>query len=402
MEESLWRLLAATAVGFLVGFEREHARAERELGWLGGLRTYAAIGLLGGALGLLDEPLPLAAGILALGGLAVWSLSREPGATSEVAALATYVLGALAGGGRVAEGLFGALLLTGLLAFRRPLHAWARGVDASEFGAGVLLLLLLGVIWPLLPDRPLGPGGVWNPREIGFFVILVAAIQFAGFLATRRYGRQGAVLAALFGGLASSTAVTLAMARQAREDPLRVPLWAGAAALASVLMLGRIAFWFLIADPPALAPGLGPLLLWTGWNLAAALALVRRAPPGRPRLDLKNPLGLEVALIGAGFYALVRWAVVAASGAGALGLFLVALVAGLHDVDAISLSLARSAAAGELAPRTALLAAFVAGLSNDLLKSVYAALFGRGWMGLYHALATLPGGLAATAWLLLG
>ncbi len=402
MEESLWRLLAATAVGFLVGFEREHARTERELGWLGGLRTYAAIGLLGGALGLLGEPVPLAAGLLALGALAVWSLAKEPGATSEVAALATYALGALAGGGRVAEALFGALLLTGLLAFLRPLHAWARGVDPAEFGAGVLLLLLLGVVWPLLPDRPLGPGGVWNPREIGLFVILVAAIQFAGFLAARRYGREGTLLAALFGGLVSSTAVTLAMAQRAREDPARIPLWAGAAALASTLMLARIAFWFLLADPAALATAAGPLLLWGGWNLAVALALVGRAPEGAPELELKNPLGLDLALLGAGFYALVRWAVAAAMGAGTLGLFLVALLAGLHDVDAISLSLARSAAAGAIGVQTALLAAFVAGLSNDLLKSLYAALLGHPRMGLLHALATLPGGLAATAWLYLG
>ncbi len=402
MDDTLWRLLAATLIGFLVGFEREHARAERELGVLGGLRTFASLGLLGGALGLLGEPLPLAAGLLALGALATWSLVQSPGATSEVAALATYVLGALAGSGAVGPALFGGLLLTGLLAFRRPLHAWARGVDPAELSAGVLLLLLLGVAWPLLPDRAVGPGGVWNPREIGTFVVLVAAIQFAGFLAARRYGREGMLLAALFGGLASSTAVTLAMARYAREDPSRTPLWAGAAALASALMLARIGFWFALAAPGLLARLLAPLLLWGTWNLAVALLLVRRAPSGSPALQLRNPLGLDLALLGAGFYALVRWAVAAALAAGPAGLFLVALLAGLHDVDAISLSLARSAAEGRVAAEAALLAALVAGLSNDALKSLYAAALGNPGMGLLHALATLPGGLAATLWLTLG
>lgn len=399
MENQLLRLALAALVGFAVGLERERAKESREVGSLGGVRTYALIGFLGGLAATYGGELLLAAGFLAIAAFALWSFSRAPGATSEVAALVVYLLGWLAGSGQWQAAMFGGLLTLGLLTYRSELHRWSLGISEDELEAAVLLGLLWGVVWPLLPEGGYGPGGAIRPREIWLMVLLVAGANFLGYLFARAWREKGLYWAALAGGLVSSTAVTVSMAARARRVPAAWRSWAAAAGLASVLMYLRVLLWVGLLAPALLVRLTGPLAVWALWNLAVSLWLARKAGAGEGAIELDNPLGLRTALIFGFFYALVRLlSHLAREWLGATGVYAVAGLAGLQDLDAISLSLAGMFGRGELAMETAARALLLAALVNNGVKTAigYA---GEKRLGVALALALLPGALAAWAWL---
>lgn len=392
--QALWHLLAAVLVGFAVGLERERARTERQASAIGGLRTFTLIGLLGGASALVKELWLVPVGLVAIGALGVYSLSRSQDATSPVAALTVYVLGVLCGLGVVLPALFAGVLTVAFLTFREELHKFVGGLSRQELEAGILLALLLGVIYPLLPDEAYGPYRVWNPREIWMMVVLVAGVNFAGYLALRFLGQRGLWVAALFGGLVSSTAVTLSMASRARAAPSRAPLWASGVVVASQVMLLRVAFWVGLFAPDLLGQLLIPLVVWLVWGLLVALWLARRdsAPPDS--LPVRSPLELTAALSFALVYAVVK--LLAAWGTdmfGNAGLYIVSALSGLTDVDAITLSVARLNSSGELALSGAVLAVLLAVLANTVVKVGLA--FGGGRLGQYVAVGLLPGGVLA-------
>ncbi|WP_337868391.1 MgtC/SapB family protein [Meiothermus sp.] len=400
MQELLWHLLAATLIGFAVGLERERAKVERQGSTIGGVRTFTLLGLLGGvgALGQ-NQWLPVV-GLAAVAGLAVYSLRNSRDATSQVAALVVYVLGVLCGLGIVLPALFAGALLLGFLAFHDELHAFAGGIERSEVEAAVLLALLLGVVYPLLPDVNYGPYGVWNPREIWQVVLLVAGVNFMGYLALRLLGSKGLWAAAILGGLVSSTAVTLSMVTQSRANPSKNLLWASGAVLASQMMLGRILVWSA-AIAPVLLQRLWPaVLLWLVWGLLVAFWLTRRDPSEAQPVSVQNPLQLQSALLFAGVYALVKLlARVGLEVFGSAGVFVVSAFSGVADVDAITLSLARLAANEQLMVSVASIAIGVAALSNTVFKTALS--FGAKGLGAYVALGLIPGGVLALLVLLL-
>ncbi|ADD27573.1 MgtC/SapB family protein [Meiothermus ruber] len=399
MQESLWHLLAATLIGFAVGLERERAKVERQGSTVGGVRTFTLLGLLGGVGALGPEPWLSVAGLLGVAGLAVYTLKNSRDATSQVAALLVYVLGVLCGLGIVLPALFAGALLLGFLAFHDELHAFAGGIERSEVEAAVLLALLLGVVYPLLPDVNYGPYGVWNPREIWQVVLLVAGVNFVGYLALRLLGSKGLWAAAILGGLVSSTAVTLSMVTQSRANPSKNLLWASGAVLASQMMLGRLLVWS--ATAPALLQLLWlPVLVWLLWGVLVAAWLARRDSGTSENVPVQNPLQLQSALMFAGVYALVK--LLARAGLevfGSAGVFVVSAFSGVADVDAISLSLARLAANEQLLLPVASVAILIAALSNTVFKTALA--FGAKGLGFYVALGLVPGGVLALLVLLM-
>lgn len=399
MQESLWHLLAATLIGFAVGLERERAKVERQGSTIGGVRTFTLLGLLGGVSALGQAPWLSAAGLLGVAGLAVYTLKNSRDATSQVAALLVYVLGVLCGLGVVLPALFAGALLLGFLAFHDELHAFVGGIQRGEVEAAVLLVLLLGVVYPLLPDANYGPYGVWNPREIWQMVLLVAGVNFVGYLALRLLGSKGLWAAAILGGLVSSTAVTLSMVTQSRANPGKNLLWASGAVLASQMMLGRMLIWS--ATAPALLQLLWlPVLVWLLWGVLVAAWLARRDSSTSENVPIQNPLQLQSALMFAGVYVLVK--LLARAGLevfGSAGVFVVSAFSGVADVDAISLSLARLAANEQLLLPVASVAILIAALSNTVFKTALA--FGAKGLGFYVALGLVPGGVLALLVLLL-
>ncbi len=282
------------------------------------------------------------------------------------------------------------LALRSLLAYRRE----------------VTLLIATFIALPLLPDRTFGPLHVLNPFEIGMMIVLIAGISFLGYLATRVIGeRQGLAVTGILGGLVSSTAVTVSLAVRVKAAPSTVMVAAVAILTASATMFVRILAIVGIVDAglvPALAWPLGTMTL-TAYGLAAALYLrSRHALPSAEPVPHRNPFELRAALQFGLFYAAViflskgaqRWL-------GESGLYLAGILAGLTEVDAISLSMARFHLEG-LPAGTATTAITLAAVTNTVVKAGLAWWLGGRALAVPVAVGlglTLGAGGAALLWM---
>ncbi|RME32548.1 MAG: DUF4010 domain-containing protein [Gammaproteobacteria bacterium] len=266
----LGRLALATALGLLIGLERGWSqRAAREGARLAGLRTFALVGLLGalageaGTAGAAWFPALVFLGLTALviaGHLVEARQTEDYGLTTEIALLVTYVLGLSVSQGHLLTASSVAVVVTILLGMKPQLHRWLQRLEPVEIHALMQLALISVVLLPVLPDRGFGPWEALNPYRIWLMVVLISAISFAGYFATRIAGpRRGLMLTALGGGLASSTAVTLNYARLGREQQALQGLLAAGVLAASTTMFphpgGGGAGGTFAAAPPAAAGG---------------------------------------------------------------------------------------------------------------------------------------------------
>ena len=405
------RLAIALAIGFVVGVERGwQSRQTREGLRTAGVRTFACVGLFGGLASLLADELGagvLGVALLALAALvtvAYWLTARESGdygTTTEIALLLTFGLGALAVRGYESEAVAVAVVIAAVLGFKRELHASLERLDRREIAATLQLLVIAAVVLPLLPDRELGPWQALNPRGIGFLVLLIATISYVGWFLTRWLGaRRGILLTSVLGGISSSTAVTISYARMARSGGGDLALLGAGIALAAGTMAVRLLV-VVGAVQRSLVPRIAvPLALLALVPVAAALVVARRnaRSKGGAHVALRNPLDLESALAWGAILSVIFVAVRAAQAwLGSPGIYAISAFSGIADVDAVSLSLARSAGgpvAMDVAANGILLAAFV----NTTMKGVLAGAIGGRALALRCApilAAALAAGLAA-------
>lgn len=378
-------LAVAAGLGLLVGLQRE--RTERALG---GIRTFPLIALFGAVCAHLAEVFGgwiLAAGLLALVAcvvassvVAMRSGATDAGMTTEIGALLLYGLGAyIVIGEMVPAVVVGGVVLL-LLQLKQPMHAFARAVGEDDMRAVSQFVLVSLVILPVLPRRPFGPYGAWNPFQIWLMVTLIVAIGLVGYVAYRAIGgRGGPLVAGLVGGLMSSTAVTASYARRAAAGPSAAPMAALAIAAAASVSLARVLVELAIVAPrsfAAMAPPIAVLLALSAVVVVALFAALRDDPEAMPAQ--RNPAELGSALVFGALYALVLVAVAAARDLfGAAGLFAVASLSGLTDLDAITLSTAGLAEAGAIAAPTAWRAIVVAAMANLTFKLGLVAVLGR-------------------------
>ncbi|MFZ5548151.1 MAG: MgtC/SapB family protein [Pseudomonadota bacterium] len=376
----------ALAAGLLIGLERGWHQRERADGHrVAGLRTFALIGLLGGLSAVLAQRFGTAVmvtllalvGVMLLAGYLIMArLHSVMGLTTFVAGLATFVIGALAADGAWLVSAVLAVVVLALLQFKQPLHSGIGKLSEGELNSGTQLLLISVVVLPVLPDQGYGPYGALNPYRLWWAVVLLAVLSFAGFVLMRWLGPQrGLTMTALLGGLVSSTATTATLARWARETPAWRPLAAGGATLACAAMFARMAVLVAVAAP---ALGTGPILIFAAMAVtgaaAGALLTARSVRDGLPELSVGNPLQLSTALKFAAFLAGVMVAGrFLSERLGDSGVLLTAAVAGLVDVDAITLSIGRMVAEQAVAVPVATLALFTAAAVNQVTKLGLAA-----------------------------
>jgi uncharacterized membrane protein (DUF4010 family) len=389
-ESLLYHLAIALGIGVIVGLERGwHARDEKSGQRLAGIRTYSLTGLLGGVLaaaapGADGFPL-LAAGALAVGALVIagyLSTSRETrdfGITSELALLATFGLGALAVLRAPLEAAAAAVVMTLLLGFKAEVHLAIHKLERRELVATLQLLGVALVLLPLLPNRGLGPWEAVNPRTIGLLVLLIAGLSYVGYFSVRMLGaRLGLLLTALLGGLSSSTAVTVAFARRARDAAGNPALLGAGIALACAAMAPRVAVEIAAVNRSLLAalwPTLAVLALVP--VLGGIVVAMRASRADSADLELENPLQLKAALV---FGVLLSTLFVVAEGLqrtlGESAIYAMAAITGFFDVDAVSIAMADSAAHEGLPPEAASRAIALAVLTNTVAKAAFAASIG--------------------------
>ncbi|MBV1698248.1 MAG: DUF4010 domain-containing protein [Hyphomicrobiales bacterium] len=394
-----------TSIGLLLGlslflglaFEDFFARAETKRP--GGIRTFPLLAMVGGLLYLFDPArfVPFTGGLIALGAwLAIFYCQRmreqrdagEPNVGLVVPALnvLAYVLGAVALAlppwVAVTTTVTAVLLLTG----RERLHALARRVEIKEIVTAGEFLILTGIVLPLLPNTPVTTLTAITPRQAWLALVVVCTLSYASYLAQRYWSAaaRGLWMAAL-GGLYSSTATTVVLARQAKSDPaLRRNAQAGIT-LATAIMYLRIfavVAFFNLTLARALAPSLCGLSI-TG---LAICALQYRFGP-RPAPAAKsttvpptsvNPLELGPAALFAVLFVAVslvsNWA---KAQFGASGIYTLAAIVGVTDIDPFVLNLAQGGTTG-LSNNALAAAILIAASSNNILKALYAAFFAGG------------------------
>jgi uncharacterized membrane protein (DUF4010 family) len=395
-EELFRRLGVSLAIGLLVGLERGwQTREESDHQRTAGLRTFALTGLLGGICGLISlvsSPFVLAAGLLAFTGALVTFSFLEAAAeknfsvTGIVAGILTFVLGAYATLGNETVAVAAAVAMTILLALREPLHSWVRNVTWPEMRSVLVLLAMSFLLLPILPNRPVDPWQVLNPSEIWLLAILIAAVSFVGYIAVRVLGeRKGMAVAAIAGSLASSTATTLSFARLAREHPQGTRLLASGILLAGITMMARI-----VVLAGVLKSELAAALIWPSVAAAAVLGAgaavlwLRQRQNGateHPQLQIKNPFDLGTVLqLAALIAAILLLAKLVATHAGNAGLFLLAAISGIADVDALTLSMARLSGV-QVSTAEAATAILVAASVNTVSKATIAGFVGGTRLG---------------------
>lgn len=420
-----FKILYAVGIGVLIGLERSMMRATRDLHVgqsekipdlelhgldsgarstlsetarlnraeqeLIGIRTYAILSLLGFSAALAGEVVPAAAPVI-LAGVIVFILAlylrtpqEGPGITTEIAAIGTCTLGMVSYSNPHAAGVL-ALLITIFLALKNVIHQTIPRLRRVELTGTLKFLVIVLIILPLLPNRTLDPYEAFNPYKIGFLVILISGISFIGYFLTKFLGAEkGLGLTGLLGGLTSSTAVTAAMATLAKNQPTLSASCAFATVLANATMFGRVLVVVALLNRQlmiALVPAIGGMLA-TALLALVVLYLRIRTKPQRSEttelVSLENPFSIGPALkFGLFFVAILLVSRLAKMYWGTSGLYAAALLSGVADVDAITLSIAEQTQQAQLTLPVGALAITLAVIVNSIVKSGLATSLG-GW-----------------------
>jgi uncharacterized membrane protein (DUF4010 family) len=376
-------------LGVLVGLQRQRVESE-----LAGIRTFPLITLLGTICALMSLELGgwiLAAGFVALA-LLVLSANRaklqaghaDPGMTTEVAILLMYGIGAyiVLGELAVAVALGGAVVI--LLHLKQPLHRLVEKIGEKDLHAIMQLALISLVILPVLPNRAFGPFNVLNPFQIWLMVVLIVSISLAAYVAYKLFGENaGTLLAGLLGGAISSTATTVSFARRTRSTPDAANVAAVVIMIASAVSFARVILEVALVAPRALhviAPPLAAQLILITvlaammWPFARRQAMALQEP--------SNPAELKSALIFGALYAIIIFGVAATKHyLGDRGLYVAAVVSGLTDMDAITLSTAQLVKADRLGAGLAWRVILIAAVANTLFKGAMVLALGHPRLG---------------------
>jgi uncharacterized membrane protein (DUF4010 family) len=408
----------ALLIGTLLGIERErHKQSDGDIS-VGGLRTFilfAMLGAIGGWLAkLLDFPWILVAVLLAtlVAVVASYVVAArvQPdalGLTTELAALAICLLGAMVMLGHREIAVALAIATAAALAYKQPLHGMVSRLGAEDVYAGVRLLAATFIVLPLLPDRAVDPWGALNPQKLWLLVLLISGLSLVGYVAVRLLGpNRGIPLTGLTGGLVSSTAVTLSFARQSREKghARSAPAFACGILIAWGVMFLRVLATVLIVNRALLPRLVVPFLAMAAVTAGLAWVMYRRAADdgsAGSAVPLSNPFSLTSAAKFAALFALVLLLVAfVQQNFPPEGVYVVAALAGTTDVDAITLSMSEYARRGDVA--VAVTAIVIAALTNTVVKALMVT--GLGAPGLRRPILIGAAGivLAGLAAVLLG
>jgi len=406
----LLRALTALGIGLLIGVEREsHQRPKKGTEAVhrnseaAGIRTFALVCLSGNLLTLLPDPLApwaVGLGLIFTALIALISYQRtsrgrsgDKGTTSEVVLFISFILGALTGHGQLLAATIIAVIVLSLLHYKSILHRFSHSLSQLDIRQSIQFLIITLIILPLLPNETFGPYEAFNPQRIWLMVVLISGIGFAAYVTIKFLGeRAGLGITGILGGLVSSTAVTLALARVTRKSPKASTTCLLGIMLACGTMFPRILILSLLFNLQTATYLLMPVITVTLFTLGGSLFLWRKigAEPAPLYEPTKNPLSLPIAvLFGLLYGAVLLFSHMAQFHFGEEGLFVVAGLSGITDVDAITLTISQMAAEGtlaETAARTILLAAAV----NSLVKLSFGVVLAHPKTRLRLATALLP------------
>lgn len=371
------QFLASLAIGLLIGLERERRPSSKA-----GLRTFALVALMGTLAAMLSSkigsPWLLITGFCVVGVMIIAAYftspteENDPGTTTVAALLLCYALGALIWYGQTTLAVMLAIITTTLLYFKPELSGITKRLTRRDLVSILQFLVLTFVILPILPNQNYGPYDTLNPHQIWMMVVLISGLSLAGYVALHWTSqRYGAPLLGLLGGLVSSTATTLVYARHGKISEVMARVSAVVILLSSQVVLMRLTVLSAVVSPNLLAKLLPVMGLGLLFGLAVTLFDWRKLHTSSdlPMPKTSNPTEILTALSFGLLYAVVLFFSAWISDiAGSGGLYVVALISGLTDVDAITLSSLRLFDLNKLSDDQAVIAISLAFLSNMIFK----------------------------------
>ena len=376
-----WQFGAALGLGMLIGLERERTRGEERI--FAGVRTFALVALLGATSVFAGNQagLPWIVGVVFLAVVALVAVSYlvtakggSIGATTEISLLLTFFIGSLCAWDQV--GVAGAVAVAAmlLLALKGWLHNLAKRIEPSDVEATLKFAIITLIILPLVPNTNFGPTGleVINPYKTWLMVVLIAGLNFVGYILVKVVGREhGLGITGLLGGLVSSTAVTLSFSQRSRVEPGLAPVLALAILLAWTVMFFRVVVEVGVVNL-SLAKDLALGMVIMGVVSLVICLLLWRRGRSTEKAEVEsghNPFELGDAIkFGALFAVVIFVAKVAQVYFGNTGLYLAGALAGLTDVDAIALSMAHLAQQDPASSGPAARTIVIAVISNTMVK----------------------------------
>lgn len=380
-----YRFGVALFIGILIGLEREYAAEDGNRQLFAGVRTFALLALVGCTSALLSDitqsPWPLGAVVIGLSilmGVAYFVMSRDGdiGGTTEVAAMLAFLCGAIAYWEYLSLATAIAVTATVLLSLKRSMHNFAQRIGAEDVYATLKFATITAIVLPVLPNETFGPPpfDALNPYRIWLMVVFISGISFAGYVLMQVINpSRGIGLTGILGGLVSSTAVTLGFTQRSREELRLAGPFALAITLAWAVMFGRVIVQLAVLNPALLRVVWPPLA-------AAAIALIayaailywQRVDDNGEHVEIANPFRLGPALTFGALYAFVL--LISRAGEmyfGSSGVYVSSILAGLADVNAITISMAElSGRSGNMELQTAATAVTLAVMSNTIVKAI--------------------------------
>lgn len=394
MDYELLKILGVSlGLGLLVGLQREYDQHK-----MAGIRTFTLVTLLGSVMALLAQQfnagIIIAAGLLGLVTLAaVVNYFRQQkdkpnvGQTTEVALLLMYSIGAYLVFGQLSIGVAMGATTAVLLHMKSTLGGMVDRLQPKDIWAIMLFAGISLVVLPILPNESFGPYGVFNPREIWMMVVLIVGLGLVGYFIYKLTDKNtGTIANGILGGLISSTATTVTFARRTKDVPKGSLLAAFIILVASTVAMVRIMIEISIVSPDNLGTVLPPLIATLVFMilLSVGFYFFNRSQDGGQLPEPENPAQLKSALVFGGLYAIILLAVAFARDYfGESGLYVVSILSGLTDVDAITLSISNSMNRGEISSTLSWRLILIAFLSNLLFKGGMASVLGERLLARY-------------------
>ncbi len=380
-----YKLIAALGIGFIIGMQREHSYFDASDRHPAGVRTFSMVGL-SGVLSvffsdLLGSVAPFVTGLVVIGILlaashVAFGLSHKEGTagiTTSVALLLVYLLGGLCWYNRLLEACVGMVVLLLLLNSKKQLHDFANRLSAEDIIATVKFAVITLMILPFLPNRSFGPPGleVLNPHSIWLFVVFISGIGFVSYILIKLIGPgKGIWLTGLFGGLASSTALTLNMVGRSRNNESYADDFTVGIVLSWAVMYARLYCICIFLVPNLAGPLAVPLLVPVVPSLGYALFLKFKAGQHTEKSsDFSNPFRLLPAIKFGLVFTVVMFVANAARvylGNGAL--IGCSFLGGAAEMDAVAFSLIDMSMKASIENRELILSILFASLANTLTK----------------------------------
>ena len=384
----LQQLVVATALGALIGLERErkhqlYFKVEKSEKTFGGIRTFALIGLLGALSYVLSSYSIVVFAVISVALLTLIISSYviigrkygNFGITSEVASILVFVIGILSGMQLYVEATMVALLVLAFLLFKSPLHKWAGRIKFQEMISTLEFMIIACVVLPLLPNQSFGPYGFFNPYLIWLLVVFISGISFVSYVAIKIFGpKKGLTLTGFLSGFISTTALSFSLSNQSKKNGKIINPYLLAITVASSAMFLRMLLEVLVLNQDLLLAAMVPMLSMAIAGFCITLFLMWRGDKAEGIMDkhimqMKSPFSLLPALkFGAMFALLILVLKFGMVHLGNNGVYVASTIFGFFDVDAVTVSMSNLAKT-DITKHAAVMAMTIAGIMNTLLKA---------------------------------